>query len=317
MALPSNTVTSYIAIGQREDLSDDIFRIDPTDTPFFTMCEKTKATGVVHEWQTQALAAVDSTNQVLEGDDATTDAQTASVRLTNICQISDKVVRVSGTVQAVETAGRDDELAYQETLKGLELRRDMETMLCGTNIAKDAGSASVTRKSATVLSWIGTNDDIGSGSAASPSALLGANTRTDGTTRAFTEVQLKNSLQLIWTSGGKPDVISLGAFNKQVMSTFTGRAQQTEDTSKKTIVAVVDSYVSDFGKISCVANRFQRSRDALIYQSDMWAIPFLRKMVSIPLSVTGDSTRRQVLSEYTLECRNEKANGGVFDLTVS
>ena len=125
MALPTNTFPSYTAIGNREDLSDVIYRIDPADTPFMTACEREKATAVSHEWQTQSLAAVDTNNAVLEGDDATTDAATPTVRLGNICQISDKVARVTGTQRAAESAGRDDELEYQEMLKGLELKRDM------------------------------------------------------------------------------------------------------------------------------------------------------------------------------------------------
>jgi hypothetical protein len=49
MALPTSTFTVYEAIGNREDLADDIYRIDPTDTPFISGCETTKAKGVKHE----------------------------------------------------------------------------------------------------------------------------------------------------------------------------------------------------------------------------------------------------------------------------
>src|SRR4051794_41661677 len=120
MALPTNTFATYEAVGNREDLSDVIYRIDPTDTPFVNGIDREKATAVNHEWQTQALAAVDTANAVLEGDDATTDAATPTVRLGNICQISDKVARVTGTQQAVDHAARDRELAYQEMMKGLD-----------------------------------------------------------------------------------------------------------------------------------------------------------------------------------------------------
>jgi hypothetical protein len=104
-----------------------------------------------------------------------------------------------------------------------------------------------------------------------------------------------------------------------VFSTFTGRATPTEDTKAKKIVASVDAYESDFGSLKVVANRFQRTRDCLALQMDMWAVAYLpgRKMVSIPLAKTGDSERRQMLSEYCLVSRNEKASGGVFDLTTS
>lgn len=316
MSLPTNTFATYEAIGNREDLSDVIYRIDPTDTPFISGIEREKATAVNHEWQTQALASVDTSNAVLEGDDAVTDAATPTVRLGNICQISDKVARVSGTQQAVEHAGRDDEMAYQEMLKGLELKRDMESILCGTNQAKNTGAAATARKTASVLSWIKTNT---SKSGSDPSAADGTGTRTDGTQRAFTEAQLKTVLQATWNSGGKPDTIMVGGFNKQVFSTFTGRATPQEDAKSKKIVASVEVYESDFGRLKVVANRFSRSRDALVLQMDMWAVAYQpgRKMVSIPLAKTGDSERRQILSEYTLVARNEKASGGVFDLTTS
>jgi hypothetical protein len=320
MALPTNTFTTFTASGNREDLSDQIYRIDPTDTPFMSAIEREKASAVAHEWQTQALAAVDSTNAVLEGDDATTDAVTATLRLGNICQISDKVARVTGTQAAVEHAGRDDEMAYQEMLKGLELKRDMESILCGSNQAKDAGNATSARKTASVLSWIKTNTSKGTaGGAADPSAGDGTGTRTDGTPRAFTEAQLKEVLKKCFDAGGKPDTVMVGGFNKQAFSTFTGRGTPTEDTKAKKIVASVDVYEGDFGTLKVIANRFSRPRDALVLQTDMWAVAYLngRKMVSIPLAKTGDSERRQILSEYALVSRNEKASGGVFDLTAA
>jgi hypothetical protein len=320
MTLPTNAFATYSAIGNREDLSDVIYRIDPSDTPFISGIEREKATAVNHEWQTQSLATVDTANAVLEGDDATTDAVTVTTRLGNICQISDKVARVTGTQQSVEHAGRDDEMAYQEMLKGLELKRDMESILCGTNQAKNTGAAATARVTASVLSWIKTNvskDDVGAG--ANPSAADGTGTRTDGTQRAFTEAQLKSVLSSCWTNGGKPDTIMVGAFNKQTFSTFTGRATPMEQATSKKIVASVEVYESDFGTLKVVANRFSRTRDCLVLQMDMWATAYLpgRKMVSVPLAKTGDSERRQMLSEYCLVARNEKASGGVFDLTTS
>jgi hypothetical protein len=196
----------------------------------------------------------------------------------------------------------------------------MESILCGTNQAKNTGGASTARVTASVLSWIKTNTSKGTaGGAADPSAADGTGTRTDGTQLAFTEARLKTVLQSIWNSGGKPDVIMTGGFNKQVFSTFTGRATPTEDTKAKKIVAAVDAYESDFGTIKVVPNRFSRARDVLVLQTEMWAIAYLngRKMVSLQLAKTGDSERRQILSEYALVARNEKASGGVFDNTTS
>jgi hypothetical protein len=319
MTLPTNTLSTYGEIGNREDLSDMIYRIDPVDTPFMSGAEKTKATAVNHEWQTQALAAPDSANAQLEGDDPQAGSTTPTVRLGNICQISYKVAQVSGTAQAVDHAGRDNELAYQEMLKGLELKRDMETILIGTNQAKVTGSTTVPRKTATVVSWLKSNTDFGAGGA-NPAAADGTGTRTDaGTLVAFTENRLKNVLGSIWIAGGKPSKIMAGAFNKQVFSTFTGRSSPIEEAKSKKIVASVDAYDSDFGELKVVANRFQRARDVLVLEDEKWAVSYLngRKLVSLVLAKTGDSDKRQILSEYSLEARNEKSSGGIFDCTIA
>src|SRR5690348_16438496 len=102
MDLPTNAFATYEAIGNREDLANMIYRIDPTDTPFLSGIDKAKASAVLHEWQTQALASASSTNAQLEGDDATADAATPTVRLGNIAQIARKVPQVTGTQQAVD-----------------------------------------------------------------------------------------------------------------------------------------------------------------------------------------------------------------------
>jgi hypothetical protein len=190
----------------------------------------------------------------------------------------------------------------------------MEAILFGTNQARNAGAAGTARRTASILSWIKTNT---SKSGSDPSAADGTGTRTDGTARAFTEAQLKTVLQSIWTNGGKPNTIALGGFNKQVFSTFTGRSTPMEEAKSKKIVASVDFYDSDFGTQKIVAARNMRTRDCLVLQMNMWAMATLRNMKMKELGVTGDSKKVQILTEYSLEARNEKSSGGVFDLTAS
>jgi len=315
MAVPTNTLIFSAAVGNREDLSDVIYRIDPTDTPFMSLCERETATAVTHEWQTQALASASGSNAQVEGDDVAADAVTATARLGNHCQISRKAASVSGSQRAVQHAGRDDELDYEMNLKGLELKRDMETIIVGTNQARRSSDARLT---ASVISWIKTNT-FKNGTGSDPATADGAGTRVDGATAAFTEANMKTVLNAIWTAGGKPDTVLTGAFNKQQFSTFTGRSTPIEQATSRRIVAAVDYYDSDFGKLEVVPDRFSRSRDVLILQSDMWAIAYLsgRRFVAYPLAKTGDADRRAVMSEYTLVSRNEKASGGVFDNTTS
>ena len=217
-------------------------------------------------------------NAALEGDDAdTADAATPTVRLGNICQISDKVARVTGTQQAVEHAGRDDELAYQEMLKGLELKRDMEIDPRRHQPGQERRRLRPPpAQTASILSWIKTNTRKAAPAAPDPAAADGTGTRTDGTQRAFTEAQLKSVLQAIWNSGGKPDTIITGGFNKQVFSTFTGRATPTEETKAKKIVASVDVYESDFGTPQASSPTASSGRATCwCCRLEMWAVAFL------------------------------------------
>lgn len=313
-APPTGTFETYAAIGNREDLTDVIYNIDPTDTPGLSGFETTTATGVLHEWQTDSLASAVATNYVEEGLDASTDSATATVRLSNTCQISDKVPRVSGTQQAVLKAGRGDELEYQVAKRAKELKRDMETQIFANN-AEVTGSSGTPRELGGIPAWLTSN--ISAAGDAVASAGLGNGARTDGTNRAFTEDMLKTVLRSCWDNGGDPDMIMVGAFNKQQMSTFTGNATRQVNAGEKQLYASIDVYDSDFGELQIMPNRFIDTNYCFVLQMDMFAVGYLRQFQLHNLAKTGDSERRQLLVEYTLEVRNEKSSGAVYDLTAS
>lgn len=306
MAAPTNTFSTATAIGNREDLTDVIYRISPTATPLLNMAAKSKASNTLHEWQVQDLAAAAANAQV-EGDDATAKAVTVTQRLQNRTQISSKTVIVSGTQQSMNPAGRKDELAYQLSLASLELKRDMEFALTQNNTA-----ATGTRTSRGLVGWVVDNKDAGVGYVAA--SYTGNTAQTDGTQRAFTETQLKSVLQQCFTNGGEPDTIMVGPAQKQTFSTFTGGTTRFDKSEDSKLTASIDVYVSDFGTLNVVPNRFQRTRDAFVLQSDKMAVAYLRPFQTKELAKTGDADRRQIVVEYTLECRAPKAHGAIYDL---
>ena len=130
MAQPSNLFDRYDnANSVREDLANVIYNISPEDTPFMSTIGRGSANQTYFEWQTDALAAASTTNAVIEGDEATLSALTATNRVGNYTQISRKVIGVSGTNEAVDKAGKKSEMAYQMAKASAELKRDMETAL--------------------------------------------------------------------------------------------------------------------------------------------------------------------------------------------
>lgn len=306
MAAPTGTFLTTAAIGNREDLSDTIYRISPTATPFISLAARAKATNTLHEWQTQDLAAAVTNNAKTEGDDATAKTVTPTVRLSNRCQISSKTVSVSGSQQSTTAAGRKDEMAYQMALAALELRRDMESSALQLDV-----TATAPRQSRGLVGWLVDNEDHNGGTLASYTGNTG---RTKGTAVAFTEARLKNVLQKIFTAGGEPDTILLPPAAKQTFSSFTGNATRFDKAEDGKLFASVDVYVSDFGELKAIPSRFQDANDVFIIESGKFAIAYLRPFMTTDLAKTGDADRKMLITEWTVEARAPKSSGAVYDV---
>ena len=317
MTVPTNTYSRYGAIGVREDLADVIYDISPTDTPIMSSIGKSRATQTLHEWQTDVLAAATFGNALVEGDDATSASLSPTVRVGNFTQIVGKTVQVSGTLEAVDKAGRKSEKAYQLAKASAEIKRDIENIITA-NQAKSNGTINTSaRKMGALLSYITTN--VSKGSAGTNPVGDGSDARGDTTTRTFEESMLKEVAQEIFTEGGTPKLLVVPPGLKATVSAFAGVAQQRYVTGAEptTIVAAAGAYLSDFGLISIVPDRFMRSRDALMLDPEYASLAYLRPFQTNDLAKTGDSEKTQILAELTLEVRNEKAHGGIFDIKAA
>lgn len=319
MAIPSNTYGVYTAKGIKEDLEDVIYSVDMEETPFVSNVGRSgKADNTLHEWQTDSLAAVDTANAQLDGDDAANQSITATVRVGNYTQISRKVVGVTGTMQAVDKAGRGkDELAYQMVKKGKELRRDIEAISVGAQAAVAGDGSTTARKAAAFETWLKTNSNRGATGADPVYTTIPTAAPTDGTQRAFTETILKDVVKQVYTEGGKLKLLMVGPSNKVVVSGFAGIAEVRKEVSGNkpaVIVGAADVYVSDFGNLAVVPNIFQRDRSALFIDPSMASIVTLRPIQRVKLAKTGDSEREMLITEWTLKVHNEKAHGIAADL---
>lgn len=323
MANPVGTFQTYQAIGDREDLSDVIYNIDPVEVPFMTSAARSKATFTKHEWQKDVLKTATAANQAVEGDTPSNTTVAPTTRLFNYTEIATYAFNISGTQQAVRPAGRADELAYQLVKYGKALKRDMESALCGKNCAA-AGTSGTARVSASLESWMSTNWTTASSptSAASPGfSTVGAVSPLDATIQVTVTAALVQAIiRQAWNAGGNPDVIMCGPYNKVKISSFAGiltNTIQQRAGGQATIVAAADAYQSDFGLLNVVPNRFSRDRTIEVLDMTYWAVAYLRPFQQFALAKVGDSDQRQLLAEYTLESRHEGASGKVSDLATS
>lgn len=318
MSAVANTFQTFQSIGIREDLSDIIYNVSPTETPFMNNAGRGKASQSFFEWQTDALAAAVSTNQQIEGDDVTSfGAVTPTVRLGNYQEIARKTLIVADSEEVVDKAGRKSEIAYQLAKLGKELKRDMETSLLA-NKGAVAGNSSTARQTGSLLAFLKTNIDKAGDGTAPVYTNIPTDKWTDGTARSFTETILKNVVQQCWTNGAEPKTVMVGALGKQAVSSFTGIVEQISNqprTSQASIVGAANIYVSDFGNLTVIPNRFQRTSTAFVLDWDFVSIDYLRPFKQVPLAKTGDAEKRMLIVEYGLRVKNEKAEGVAVDLT--
>jgi len=323
MAQVTGTFDTFSAIGEREDLQDVIYNISPVETPFLSNAARMQASAVYHEWQTDSLAPAAS-NAVVEGNDASFATASPTTRVGNYCQIAQKTVLVSGTLDAVDKAGRKSEYSYQIAKRGKELKRDMEFALT-QNQASSAGSSAVARTLAGIESWLATNDTkntAADATATTPGFSSGTVAAPiDGTTQTtITEANLKLAVQRAWTEGGDPKVVICGPVNKQYISGFSGIATQYRDNpqvGQAVIIGAADVYVSDFGEHQIIPSRFNRERTVLVLDMDYWGVGYLRSMKVSPLAKTGDATKALLNCEYTLVSKNEAASAKVSNVLAS
>ena len=288
---------TYDTVGIREDLQDAIYDISPTSTPFMSTIGRTKAKNTYHEWQTDELGAVDLSNAKEEGADAVAPTLATTTRVGNRTQISDKVVQVSTTDDVVDKAGRSTETAYQLAKSSSELKRDMESILLSDQAM--SGPSDNPRLLRGMQNWVTTNDVTASG--------------TGGTT-TFDEQDLKDAMLSAYNEGGEPSMLLVSPKNKVQVSSFTGIAEQRYQAPKSsptTIIGTADVYLSDFGTLNVVPDRFLDDACALFVDPSMANVAYLRPFKKTKLAKTGDSEKHLMNVEYTLVVKNEKAHAKV------
>ncbi len=252
------------------------------------------------EWLSDELAAA-TANAHVEGADYVFARRNPRVRTGNYTQVFVTPVEVSDTQRAVETAGLEDEYAYQMAKALKEHARDIEYAFASTANTGNSGASGTARQLKGVMAWITTTNITGTGSG----------------DETLTETMFNDALQAIWNKGGRPDAVYANGFQKRKISGFTASSTKFVEASEKEIVAGVDVYDSDFGRVKIVADRYMNAAQVAILQSDLWKTAVLRPTKHIEVAKVGSATRGVIETELTLESRNEAGSGKITELKTS
>ena len=319
MAVTANTNETYSVSTIREDLSEALASLTPTETVLMSAIGTRNVDNTYFEWSEVDLAAAGANRQI-EGDASPANtAPTNAVRKGNYTQISAKVVEVSDTNNAVNGVANAQTIAKQVSYKLSEMKRDMEKMLLD-NVAASAGASGTARQTAGLPAFLTTNVDRGVGGANGTTSGTGEAgyvdaAATDGTTRPITEDMLKTVIASCWDEGATPSIVLCGSSQKQTISTFTGNATRYKEAEDSKLNAAIDVYISDFGELQIVPARHIRSRDVLVLDPSYAKVAYLQTAKQKPLARTGLSERRLISAEYGLEVTSQKAHGIIADVS--
>jgi hypothetical protein len=304
--------TQYDVVGLKEDVSDVISNITPTDTPFQSMVGNDKTTQKTFQWQEDTLRAV-ATNAQPEGFTAEDVAITPTTLRSNVCQIFAEAIKISGSLDASERYGRAKESAYQIAKTMAQVKRDLEHAYVGTAQASVTGSNGVARVMAGFQAQLYNG---GSGSLDADDFVL----YTGGTSTIPTETNLLDVLQQLYTYGGNPKVVMVTPANSRTVADFakaSGRYRTIESSStgrdQRAIINVVDLYVSPFGEQRVVLNRFLKAKNTLVFDPSMWKKVNYRGWFRETLAKTGDNTTMMVVGEFSLKHRNKQASAAIVE----
>lgn len=323
MAIITNTFQSTGAVGNREELSDIVNRLDKDQTPIYSKMEKGKAKTTHPEWEIDEIRAP-AANAKTEGDQYNFNGITPPDRVGNHTQIFSDSWIISKTQDAIDNAGNNEKSTEAKLKTGVALKKDVELSI----ISNSASVAGNTRVSGGLPSWIESNVSRGTGGANGgfdeATGLTVA--ETTGTQRAMTKAQFDQVMQQVFDSGGQVTEVQVASHNKSVFVTFMSDANvapfrsSVDGRGKNIIVGTADIYDGPFGKVALIPNRIMGTsaavaRRAFFLDYDMLEWAWLRPLQEDPdVHTNADATAGVIIGEGTLKVKNEAGLGVIADL---
>lgn len=286
--------------GNREDLKNVLTDVNYKKTPFFSMCGKTDAKAILHEWMEDTLQNGTASARA-EGFTPTPAAADNDVRTrrSNNCEIIARMISVSRTQNVIDKAGLGTKSEYDHQLERRmkELALDVNyTMWNQTAVTRDA--------------------DAGTAGAMSGYFEASDDNTIDAGNVILTEDLYAELCQDLVEDGVDPDVVFAAGFNKRQISSWASDLRRYADSEKK-ITNVVQTYEGDWGTQEIVFDKHVPTTSIAVAQKDLLKVAMLDPFQHIELARTIDGDRGYVVTELTFEYGAKKALGSITNLKVA
>jgi hypothetical protein len=322
----ANAFTSYAAKGNREDLSNAIYNIDPFDTPIMSAIRRRNVKNRIFDWQTEFLPVVNLANAQFEGFQLGSpvggaSASTPTTRQQNCTQISARDASVTGSQEEIDAAGKGSEMAHQMALISKVLKSDMESIICSRQARNDGDDTTPTaRVTESFPHWVARAVDKAGNTGATSTTVAGVLTGlpaasgtawsavAGGSQVSITEQMMNDAMQNAYTNGASPTIWVLPPGPRRTVSTFTGRSTTQVLVGKTEVVSTVDIIATDFGRLKVMPSRWLPTDLGLLIDPDYAAVAYFRAFRQMLLAKVGDAETRMIVVEYGVEMRNSIAH---------
>ncbi len=325
----------------REDVVEQVYNLDEgIPTPCIDMVGAGSFSNVYSEWVENNLSAPDVDNAVVDGSDASGNDAVLGARVGNRAQLSDKVVRISHISEGVESLAGMGSIAYQTSQRLMDLRRDMESIVCGRQASVVDNGTSTAGRTAGLGAWIATNTVFGAGGSAGgfDSVTKIVDAPIEGTPAALSWADVRDMILAIYSGGGAangtliamstPLVIrnivsflfsSEGAPYRATPTANVGGTSPTNQTAQ----GWIDVVLSDFGiTLRLVANRLQQTYNAgagdlFLIDPPHFAVASMSGFRTDELAKTGHADNRMISNTWMTKCYREDAHAMIADILVT
>lgn len=274
--------------GEVLDLSNEIAVLSPVDTPLLTLLmnkgKVVPASDITVSWREKEL----NSDRAIKAEGSEAGAPVKSVRKlkSNICQIMEKVVSVSGTVNALNPSGVGNEFANEVADRLTEYKRDLE-YYCLNGVKN---TESDERQMAGLTSLVHEDHVIAHNG-------------------ELTEDAIIDGLQKMWEAGAHGEVYGFvnASVKRAVNKLLKDQSTQIIEQGENTFGIVVTKYETDFGTVNLVLDRHMKNDEFLIVDLDKVELAELRKPAYADLARTGDYKKGHIVGESTIKLLNSKA----------
>jgi hypothetical protein len=331
MAKLTNAFTSYTAVGNREDLSNTIYNIDPFDTPVMSAIRRRNVKNRIFDWQTEFLPNVSPSvvpgtgamdalaNAQFEGFALAPHSATPTQRQNNVTQISERDATISGSQEESDAAGKGSEMSHQMAMASKVLKSDIETAMCSRQPRIDGNDPSPARVTEGISHWLGrailpprlgggVGGAIAPGTAVTGLPTLSTDLFPAPTAIPLTELMLGDGMQKAYTNGASPTLWIVPPGPKRTVSNFVGRSTTQVLVGKTEVVSTVDVLATDFGRVKCIPSRWIPVDVGLLIDPDYLAVAFFRSFRQYLMARMGDAETRMIVVEWGVEVRNPLAH---------